>query len=121
MENQNSTVNKLIIQNNSFNVYDNGSGYVNQLRMYHAYFNQIPNIKIIRDIDITAMRTYISSQMKENIEQIHYSQTYRPEKKKNFYSDHFFILKNKIVINLSGGIFGGAVYVRWIQLINANS
>ncbi|SHG87280.1 ATPase family associated with various cellular activities (AAA) [Flavobacterium micromati] len=111
MENQNDEGKKLKIQNNSFHVYDNGSGYVNQLRMYHAYFSQIPNIKIIRDIDITAMRNHISAEMKENIEQVHYSQTYRPEKKKNFYADHFFILKNKIVINLSGGIFGGAVFV----------
>lgn len=105
MENQNK--NELIIKNDSFDIYNNGNNYINHSRMYFAYFNEIANIKSILNIDITVMRKWIASEMEEDIMKIHYSQTYKPEKKKNFYSDHFFILKNEIVINL----YGQSVYI----------
>lgn len=91
---------KLELQNKSMDVYHSGHGYINQFRLYHAYFNSIPNIKTIDTIDITAMRKWISSELKEEIQQEHYDQTYVLEKKKNFYSDHFFFLRNGIMINL---------------------
>lgn len=102
MKNQNNRgiENELIIKNDSFDIYNNGGIYINQFRMYHACFSQIPNIKSILNIDITAMRNWIISEMEENIERIHYNQSYQLEKKKNFYYDHFFILKNEIIINL---------------------
>jgi hypothetical protein len=117
MENQNQTkANKeLKMMNNSFEVYESGGNYINQLRLYHAYFSKIPNIKTIRYIQITEMRKWISSEMQSEIQQQHYSQTYEFDKKKNFYSDHFFILKNGIVINL----FNKSAYILFgIELEN---
>lgn len=102
MENtkQIETNKELKLINNSFEVYESGGNYINQLRLYHAYFSKIPNIKTIKYIQITEMRKWISSEMQSEIQLQHYSQTYEFDKKKNFYSDHFFILKNGIVINL---------------------
>ena len=102
MENQNISENieELVLKNNSFEVYQNPSNYINSLRLYHGYFNQIPNIKEISNIDITAMRKWIVSDMKAQIQKEHYNQSYEESKKKNFFYDHFFILKNQIVINL---------------------
>lgn len=104
MENQNQTeANKeLKLMNNSFELYESGGNYVNQLRLYNAYFGKIPNIKAIRPIEITEMRKWILTEWQNKIQLQHYSQTYQFDKKKNFYSDHFLILKNGIVINLCG-------------------
>ena len=41
----------LCLQNNSFDLYEGGGNYINLLRMYHGYFNQISNIKSINGID----------------------------------------------------------------------
>lgn len=102
MENQNQTeANKeLKLMNNSFDLYESGNNYINQLRLYNAYFGKIPNIKSIRFIEITEMRKWILNEWQNEIQLQHYSQTYEFDKKKNFYSDHFLILKNGIVINL---------------------
>lgn len=102
MENQMETLSteELNLKNNSLDIYLSGNSYINQLRLYHCYFDKIPNIKSIDYIDITAMRKWISLELKDQIIQTHYSQTYIREAKKNYYSDHYFILKNTIVINL---------------------
>lgn len=92
--------NELKLANNSFEMYEIGGTYMNSLRLYHAYFNIIPNVKSIFNIDITNMRKWIASEMQDNISRVHYKQVYNLKKKKNFYADHFFILKNDIVINL---------------------
>ncbi|MBC7438729.1 MAG: AAA family ATPase [Flavobacterium sp.] len=81
-------------------IYGGSTFYISRLRLYHAYFNTIPNIKMIDNIDITAMRKWIETEMKEKIKKIHYNQTYSFSKRKNFYSDHFFIMRNNIVIYL---------------------
>jgi len=117
MENtkQIETNKELKLINNSFEVYESGGNYINQLRLYHAYFSIIPNIKTIKYIQITEMRKWISSEMQSEIQLQHYSQTYEFDKKKNFYSDHFFILKNGIVINL----FNKSAYILFgIELEN---
>ena len=92
--------NELQLINNSLDIYSEGGSYINQLRLFHAYFEKIPNIKTIRGIEITEMRKWISSEMKDEIEQQHYCQTYEFDTRKNFYHDHFILLKNGIVINL---------------------
>lgn len=92
----------LKLQNNSFDLYEGGGNYINLIRIYHAYFNKISNIKTIANIDITRMRQWIVTEMKESIIKEHYNQVYNFKKKKNFYEDHFLFLSNKIVINIFG-------------------
>lgn len=94
------TNNDLALKNNSFELYEGSTPYISKLRLYHAYFNEIANVKMIDTIDITAMRKWIETEMKEKIKKIHYNQTYSFSKRKNFYSDHFFILNNNILIYL---------------------
>jgi hypothetical protein len=96
----------LSLQNNSFEIYKEGGHYINLLRIFHGYFNCIPNIKSIPDIDVDKICKWFSSEMKENIIREHYKQRYSNEKRKNLYSDHFIIMKNDIVINLfMDGVF----------------
>lgn len=90
----------LCLQNNSFDIFEQGGNYINLLRMYHGYFNQISNIKAIHNIDDLGIRKWFTSEMKESIIREHYNQSYSNKIKGNSYSDHFFFLKNNIVINL---------------------
>lgn len=93
-------INQLKLNVSSFNIFNDGGNYINLFRMYFGYFNQLPNVKTIVNIDVTAMRQWIAEDMFEDIIKTHYNQTYQPQKKKNFYSDHFFVLKNQIILNL---------------------
>ncbi|MGL2963850.1 AAA family ATPase [Flavobacterium sp. RSB2_4_14] len=97
---KNSEKGNLSLQNNSFEIYDRSGNYINMLRMYHAYYNQICNIKSIDNIDEFRMRSWFTSEMKESIIREHYDQSYSNMNKRNLYSDHFFFMNNGIVINL---------------------
>jgi len=98
---------ELKLINNSLEIYESGDGYINQLRLYHAYFDKIPNIKTIQNIQTAEMRKWILAEWQNDIQQQHYYQNYEFEAKKNLYSDHFFIMKNGITIN----IFNRTAYV----------
>lgn len=100
MQMETITNSQLKIQNSSFKIFEDGGNYINFYKMYHAYFNDIPNIITINDIDITAMRKWVEIEMKNDVIKEHYSQQYCPEKKKNLYHDHFFIFKSNIVLDL---------------------
>ncbi len=90
----------LFLKNNSFDIFEGGGNYINLLRMYHGYFNQISNIKSIHNIDHVNMRLWFIAEMKESIIREHYNQSYSNQKKRNSYVDHFYFMKNNIVINL---------------------
>lgn len=92
--------NELKLANNSFEIFNEGGHYINFQRMYYAYFGVIANIKTVGSIDITKTRKWILEEMESKIQRQHFNQTYDFDKKRNFYSDHFFILKSGIVINL---------------------
>lgn len=102
MENQNKTgiSKELNLKNNSFAIYESGGNYIHHHNLFHAYFGVIPNIKTLRWIEITEMRKWISAEMQNEIQREHYCQIYEYDAKKNYYSNHFFILKNGIVICL---------------------
>jgi hypothetical protein len=78
MENQTQTeANKeLKLMNNSFELYESGGNYINQLRLYNAYFGKTPNIKAIRPIEITEMRKWIVTEWQNEIQLQHYAQAY---------------------------------------------
>src|SRR5690606_24060168 len=86
----------------SFDLFKNANRVISPMSLYYGYFEEIPNSKEIGNVDITASRKWILSELKNEIIKENYSQTYCPEKKKNLYSLHFFILKNNIIIRLTG-------------------
>ena len=91
---------KLDLKANSFNWFRETNLHISPISLYYGYFETIPNIKAINDIDITALRKWIISELKDEILKEHYSQSYVTEKKKNFYYVHFFILRNNIMLYL---------------------
>ena len=95
-----SVTEDLILKHDAFDIYTGGGHYINQFRLFHAYFGTIPNLKTIDSIIDSKLRDYISKEMENEIQKEHYSQSYKYDTKKNDYSDYFIILKNNIVINL---------------------
>lgn len=51
------------------------------MSLYYGYFEEIPNSKEIGNVDITASRKWILSELKNEIIKEYYSQTHCPEKK----------------------------------------
>lgn len=90
--------NKLELQYKSFEIFTNGANYINQLRMYFAYFNEIPNIKTIDEIDEEAIIKWIKSEYSTDIISIKYREEF--SKKESEFGDLFFFLKNKVLINV---------------------
>jgi hypothetical protein len=97
---QNNLGNKLKVVNSSFEIYSDNNGYINHYRLFHAYFDTIPNVKIIRRIEGNQIRSYINTEMKQEVFLEHYAQEFDTEKNKLDYDDQYFILKNNIMINL---------------------
>lgn len=90
--------NKLELKNKSFDIFNSGGNYINQLRMYLAYFNEIPNIKKINEIEEEAIIKWIKSEYNSDIISIKYQEEY--SKNDSEFNDLFFFLKNKILINI---------------------
>lgn len=88
------------VVNSSFKMYDDNNSYINQYRLFHAYFGTIPNVKIIRKVEGNQIRDYIKNEMQQDVSIEHYAQEYDHEKGKIDYDDQFFVLKNDILINL---------------------
>jgi hypothetical protein len=92
--------NTLKLKNTGLDIYLGGGNYINQLRLYHAYFEEIPNVKSIDEVDILKMRKWMLKEYDDTIQIQHFNQEYCVEKKNYEYSDHFLILTNGIVLNI---------------------
>jgi hypothetical protein len=88
------------IINKSFKLFDDGGIYVNFLRLYFAYFESIPNIIVVNNIDDKLVKTMLLKEFHDQIEREHYRQNYEEKSKTNQTSDYFIVLKNKLIINI---------------------
>ena len=91
---------ELKLINISFDIYSENRGYINQYRLFHAYFGVVPNVKKIFGIDMTALRIWIANELKDEIQLVHYEQCYESTQRTNLYTDLYYIFKNNIVIYL---------------------
>lgn len=73
--------NKIKLQNKSFDILDDGGNYINQIRLFLGYFNEIPSIKIVRDIDFKAAQKFVENEFKNEITARNYSETCYKNKK----------------------------------------
>lgn len=91
---------KLQIRNSTSDLFDQGNGYINNLRLFFGYFNQVPNIKNINNIDLTALRIWMDTEFKDELAVKNFAQGYCEKEKKMIFEDCFFIFKNEIMVNL---------------------
>ena len=90
--------NKII--NNSYDLYIGGGSYINHLKLFHAYFNTIPNVKYVSRIDLTKVKQFISENYKDQISLENYHIGYKNAGKIDNIADYFFVFQNALIINL---------------------
>lgn len=93
MENQIKTITK------SFDVFQDGGIYINLLKLYFAYFEEVPNLLLVQNVHTEAIKKMIYSEMKNEIIGENYYQEYDGKTKKNQYNDHFILFKNGLFLN----------------------
>jgi hypothetical protein len=102
--------NTIKLQNNSFEIYTSGGIYINYKRMFHAYFNAIPNSIEIEEIATDKFLKWVLEEYKEQIQIQHFKKQYDHNEKRNTYEDHFIFIKSGVVINL----YYNSVYILFL-------
>ncbi len=90
--------NSLGLKNNSYEIFSGGCSYVNNIKLFYGYFNAIPNIKTVPKLDFELTKKWIEEEFKTQIRCKHFEQVV--EKDVVIYNDLFYILEDKIIINL---------------------
>jgi len=85
---------------NSLEIYQTGGVYINLKRMFHAYYNEIPNIIEIDEIATDKFIKRVEQEYKNEIHLHHFKQEYSHKLKKRIMEDQFIFLKNGILINM---------------------
>jgi hypothetical protein len=113
----NTSANSLIqselkLKMNTLDIYNNGGLYISQNRLFHAYYNEIPNMIEISNLALEKVKQWVEEEYKNEIVLQHFKNEYCHTVKKSILEDHFFFLKNGIMINL----YCGSVYVLFIPI-----
>ena len=91
---------KISLLKNDFELFNNAGSYVNCYRMFFAYYKTIPNFICIDGIDDKLFKKWFEKAYQEEIIQQHYRQDFITEKKELEFSDHFYLLKNGVMLNI---------------------
>ncbi len=90
----------LSLQNTNFGLLDSTSTYVDCFRMYLGYYNKIPNFKSLNFIAIDLFKNWFETKYKNQIIKQHHKQRFDSPKKELKYIDHFYILKQDLILNV---------------------
>jgi hypothetical protein len=93
-------ISKISLLKNEFELFDNASNYVNCYRMYFGYYKKIPNFISIDDIDDTLFRKWFEKAYHDEIIQQHFRQEYVTVESKLYFCEHFYLLKNGVMLNI---------------------
>ena len=85
------------IINNSFDLYNNGVNYINQLRMFHAYYNTIPCVKSVSNISAVKFKKFLLDNYQNDIGVVNYSCEYDKNMKVARENDYYIIFKNQLI------------------------
>ena len=91
---------KISLLKNDFELFNNAGNYVNCYRMFFAYYKIIPNFICIDGIDDKLFKKWFEKAYHDEIIQQHYRQDFITEKKELEFSDHFYLLKNGVMLNI---------------------
>jgi hypothetical protein len=88
--------NKIELQNKSFEIFQRSSVYNAPEKLFFSYFDAIPNIKIISEIEQIEIQKMIESEYKPYISKTHFEKVWI--KNKLHYENTRYVLKNNIII-----------------------
>ena len=78
---------------------DHATGYLNELTLFLAHFNSIPNCIHEMDIDCVLANKWFAQNYKSQITDFHYNKRYFPKSKTVEYDDIFYILFEDLLVN----------------------
>ena len=78
---------------------DRSNTYLNELMLYAAYFNSIPNIIYEIDIDCRKANQWFGKSYKNEIKDWHFDKRYLAKSKRPEYDDVFYILFEDLIVN----------------------
>ncbi|MFY7964098.1 MAG: AAA family ATPase [Chitinophagaceae bacterium] len=84
----------------SFDVFENSEGYINIERIFYAYYQQIPNIKKIFDVNCPRMIEAIYHYKTDKVLKIHYKQHYSKKNDKMMYKHLIYFMKCGCVVDV---------------------
>ena len=91
---------ELSLQNTNYGILDSTSTYVDCFRMYLGYYNKIPNLRSLNFIDTDSFKNWFENKYENQIINQHYKQRFDSPKKELKYIDHFYILKQDVMLNV---------------------
>jgi len=95
------------IQLHSFNLFDDHITYVNCFRLYYAYYQIMPSIKTVGNVNEDHVIQWIETEYKDRIIKKHSKQYYYKAKKKMEYDDVIYLLTDQLMID----VYRNAVYI----------
>lgn len=93
----------LTLQHHELNLFEGGGSYINCKRIYFSYYKKIPNIKVIKNINVTQFYKWLDSHYGSEIVKTHSSQTYSAKKKGMRSVNTIYFLINEIMIDMEDG------------------
>ena len=84
----------------SIDIFNDEDKYLNNLRLFQAYFDKVPNIKCITNVDCTRLRKWMDVNMLGSIINKHTSEVYDRRKKKMMFKHSSYIMKNDLLLTL---------------------
>lgn len=95
-----TTENQLQLQLNTLEIYQSSGVYLHAKRLFHAYYNEIPNVLEIEKLETEKVKEWIEKNKASDILLQHKKEEYCHHSKSNKIEDHFIFLKEGILINL---------------------
>lgn len=76
------------------------TSYVDEMKLYFAYFNNIPDVKLINGINATKLKKHLEREYATRIVGKHTKQEYDRKNKKIMTCQSFYVLENEMMVSL---------------------
>ena len=97
---------ELKLNNCSFDIFNDGGTYIDNAKMFYAYYSEIPSIKVIQNIDASIFKNVLLEKSKNDILKKHCKQIYlSDEKEKMHFVDLILLMKDGTLLNLGPNDF----------------
>lgn len=93
-------IQELPLRTDDLSLFDNSNHYLNSYKLFFSYFNKIPNLISVDNIDDEDFKQWLQDNYKSDIVHQHCSQYYASSKHKLANNYHHFILKNEIIVSI---------------------
>ena len=104
--NMNHIEDELKLNNCSFDIFNDGGTYIDNAKIFYAYYSQIPSIKVIQNIDALKFKKVLLEKSKNDILKKHCKQIYlSDEKEKMHFVDLILLMKDGTLLNLGPNDF----------------